>query len=130
MLTGIDKNGEMKNVLVSEDGEIFVKIGGSSDGGSEQEQKVITESKETTLYSNVITAGVEEQTIGVNKKVTEISIANYSETANVLISVDDSNFVVAPNLALDLPINKSVGIVGLSATEADTQVQYVIKGEE
>lgn len=126
MLQGFDKNGNLKGVKVSENGEIYVIMEGGSGG---EEQKVITESNETTLYANVMTVGTEAQTIGVSKKVTEISIANYSETANVTVAVDETNYVIAPNVALDLPINKSVGIVGLSATEADTKVQYVIKGE-
>lgn len=126
MLQGFDKNGDLKGVKVSENGEIYVIMEGGSGG---EEQKVITESNETTLYANVMTVGTEAQTIGVSKKVTEISIANYSETANVTVAVDETNYVIAPNVALDLPINKSVGIVGLSATEADTKIQYVIKGE-
>ena len=126
MLQGFDKNGNLKGVKVSENGEIYVIMEGGSGG---EEQKVITESNETTLYANVMTVGTEAQTIGVSKKVTEISIANYSETANVTVAVDETNYVIAPNVALDLPINKTVGIVGLSATEADTKVQYVIKGE-
>lgn len=132
MLEGFDENGILRGVKVSENGEIYVINGGDSGSGGEEqeEQKVITESNETTLYSGVMTVGTQEQTIGVNKKVTEISIANYSETANVSVSVDNASYVVASNLALDLPINKSVGTIGISATEADTKVQYVIKGEE
>lgn len=126
MLQGFDENGNLKGVKVSQNGEVFVKIGGSSE---DEGAKVITESKETTLYAGVLNIGLEEQTIGVAKKITEISIANYSETANVTISADETNYVIAPNVALDLPINKIVSIVGLSATEADTKVQYVIKGE-
>lgn len=126
MLQGFDKNGNLKGVKVSENGEIYVIMEGGSGG---EEQKVITESNETTLYADVMTVGTEAQTIGVSKKVTEISIANYSETANVTVAVDETNYVIAPNVALDLPINKIVGVVGLSATEADTKVQYVIKGE-
>lgn len=126
MLQGFDKNGNLKGVKVSENGEVYVIMEGGSGG---EEQKVITESNETTLYAGVLTVGTEVQTIGVSKKVTEISIANYSETANVTVAADNTNYVIAPNVALDLPINKSVGIVGLSATEADTKVQYVIKGE-
>ncbi|MBR0428248.1 MAG: hypothetical protein IJK18_08645 [Clostridia bacterium] len=126
MLQGFDENGNLKGVKVSKNGEVFVKIGGSSE---DEGAKVITESKETTLYAGVLNIGLEEQTIGVAKKITEISIANYSETANVTISADETNYVIAPNVALDLPINKIVSIVGLSATEADTKVQYVIKGE-
>ncbi len=121
MLQGFDENGNLRDVKVSEDGEILVKMQGGSDTGDKEE---------TTLYAGILTLNTTEQTIGINKKVTEISIANYSETANVTISVDEENFVIAPNLAVDLPINKVVSIVGLAATEADTKVQYVIKGEE
>lgn len=126
MLQGFDENGILKGVKVSENGEVYVKMEG---GSGEEEQKVITESNETTLYAGILTVGTEAQTIGVSKKVTELSIANYSETANVTVAVDETNYLIAPNLALDLPINKIVGVVGLSATEADTKVQYVIKGE-
>lgn len=125
MLQGFDENGLLKGVKVSENGEIIVKIGGS---GEDEGSKIITESKETTLYAGVLNIGLEEQTIGVAKKITEISIANYSETANVTISVDETNYVIAPNVAVDLPINKTVGIVGLSSAESNTKIQYVIKG--
>ncbi len=125
MLKGFDENGNLKNIKVTEEGAIIVQI-----SSGEEDSRVVTESKETTLYAGVITANTSEQTIGVNKKVTQISIANYSESANVLVSVDDENYTIAPNIALDLPINKTVSLVGLSATENDTKVQYVIKGEE
>lgn len=129
MLKGFDKNGNMRDVLVTENGEVAVSLGGnsSSDG---KEPSIVTSSKETTLYSAVVTLSTTEQTIGLANKVTEISIANYSETANAIVSVDGTDFVIAPNLAVDLPINKTVSLVGLSATENDTQIQYVIKGEE
>ena len=87
-------------------------------------------SKPTTLYAGVITANTEEQTIGVNSEVKEISIANYSETANVTVSAASKNYTIGPNLAVDLPINKTVTNVGIAATAADTKVQYVIKGVE
>ena len=129
MLQGFDENGNLRGARITEDGELLVKMSGGSGSDSGSKQTVITESKETTLYAGIMTVATTEQTIGVAKKITEISIANYSETANVTVSVDEEDYVIAPNLALDLPINKTVSIVGLSATEADTQVQYVIKGE-
>lgn len=84
--------------------------------------------KPTTLYANVLTANTEEQTIGVNKEVTEIYIANYSDTASVTVSAANKNYTIGPNMAVDLTINKVVTNVGISATAADTKVQYVIKG--
>lgn len=85
----------------------------------------------TTLYANVMTANTEEQTIGIGgKKVTEIEIANFSDEAKATISVDESNFVIGPGIATTLLINKTVTTVGISATVANTDVQYVIKGVE
>ena len=130
MLKGFDKKNEMRNVLVTEEGKVVVSVDNSQSSPIPVSGDVAIESLGTTLYSGVMTVGTEEQTIGVSKKVTEISIANYSETANVTVSVDESNFVVGPNIATDLPIGKNVSTVGLSATEANTKVQYIIKGAE
>lgn len=123
MLKGFDENGDLRNVKVSKNGEIYTIVNNST---ASEEQKEI----ETTLYAGIMTVGIEVQTIGVTKKVTQISIANYSETANVSVNVDNKTYNVGSNIAIDLPINKDVGIVGLSSTEADVKVQYVIKGVE
>lgn len=133
MLKGYDENGMLQNVQVTEEGAVLTKIAGSGDEGLDVNIKnaseLIPESeKETTLYSGVLTVGTSETTIGVDSKVSELSIANYSETANVSVSVDNKTYVIAPGLALDLPINKVVSIVGISASAANTKVQYVIKG--
>lgn len=142
MLNGFDQNGNFKGAKFSENGELLVKVSNGEAGGSETtinntssnpvpvNGTVITNKTETTLYAGIFTLNTTEQTIGLNNRVTEISIANYSETANVIVSVDESNYTIAPNLALDLPINKTVSLIGLSATETNTKVQYVIKGEE
>lgn len=134
MLNGFSERGELKGVKVTENGELLIKINGENkatiDNTSENPVPVAINNIETTLYAGTMTLNTTEQTIGVNKNVTELSIANYSETANVIVSVDETtNFTIAPNLALDIPINKNVAIIGLSATESDTKIQYVIKGE-
>lgn len=107
--------------VVGDNGGVMVEL---ADGS------LPTVNKPTTLYANVITANTEEQTIGVNSEVKEISIANYSETANVTVSAANKNYTIGPNIAVDLPINKVVTNVGIAATAADTKVQYVIKGVE
>lgn len=85
----------------------------------------------TTLFANVMAANIEEQTIGVGgKKVTTIGIANYGEEAKVTVDVDGKSFVIGPNVATELLINKTVTTVGISATADGTNVQYVIKGIE
>lgn len=129
MLEGFDENGNLRGVKVSENGELHVIMNGGS-GSGQGGGSTIIQSNETTLSAGIITAGTTEQTIGVAKKVTEISIANCSETANITVSVGQKNFVVAPNLAVDLPINNTVTEIGITSTEADTKVQYVVKGEE
>ena len=129
MLEGFDENGNLRGVKVSKNGELYVVINGGS-GSGQGGGSTIIQSNETTLSAGIITAGTTEQTIGVAKKVTEISIANCSETANITVSVGQKNFVVAPNLAVDLPINNTVTEIGITSTEADTKVQYVVKGED
>lgn len=105
--------------VVGDNGGVMVEL---ADGS------LPTVNKPTTLYANVLTANTEEQTIGVNKEVTEIYIANYSDTASVTVSAANKNYTIGPNMAVDLTINKVVTNVGISATAADTKVQYVIKG--
>lgn len=107
--------------VVGDNGGVMVEL---ADGS------LPTVNKPTTLYANVLTANTEEQTIGVNKEVTEIYIANYSDTASVTVSAANKNYTIGPNMAVDLTINKVVTNVGISATAADTKVQYVIKGVE
>lgn len=159
MLKGITENGEMKNVRVSENGELLTKGVGtqSSNIGNTEENPVpvkvisgvdipsevginnntenpipVQEIKEieTTLQAGVITLGAETTTIAINKKVTELSIANYSETADITVTVGEKQYTVGANLAIDLPINSQVTDITIVSSEADTKVQYVAKGVE
>ena len=116
-----DKNGEPMVPVIGDKGGMLVEI---ADGELDTLEA-------TTLHANVMTLNTEEQSIGIGgKKVTTISIANYSETANVTVDVDGTNYVIGPNIATDLLINKVVTTILLSATAAETKVQYVIKGVE
>lgn len=155
MLKGIDENGNLKNVKVTEDGALVVSQGETSGSGSSpipvniqnesivvgnnnsnpipvnlQNESIVLGNNETTLSAGVLTLGTTSQSISVNKKVTELSIANYSETADVTIAIGQTNYVVGSNIAVDIPINKTVTSIGLTSTEADTKVQYIVKGEE
>lgn len=121
MIQGITKNGELKNVIVNDDGTLPVKI----DGEITQ-----TSDKEITLNASILTLSTEEQTIAVGKKVTMIMIANYSETGDVSIVVGDKTYQVGANLALELPMNVVIDNLILSSTEADTKIQLVVKGVE
>lgn len=111
-------NHEIRNVKTDANGNVMVAVAG---GGA-------TES-ETTLFANIMELTTDEKTVGVNAKVTTISVANYSETANVTVTAGaDKSFVVGPNIATDLPVNADVDNVGFTSTEAGSKVQYVIKG--
>ena len=121
MIQGITKKGDLKNVIVNEDGALSVKV----DGEITQ-----TSDKEITLNASILMLSTEPQTIAVGKKVTMIMIANYSETADVSIVVGDKTYQVGANLGLELPMNVVIDNLVLSSTEADTKIQLVIKGVE
>lgn len=116
MLVGITENGNLKNVKVSEEGELLVQEGGTS------------RNSENTLYCNVLTIGTEATNIDINKKVTSIMVANYSDNADITITNGATSYLVGSNLALELPINTDVENLNVSSTVTDTKVQIVIKG--
>lgn len=123
MIQGITKNGDLKNVIVNDDGTLPVKL---------DESVVVTQTsdKEVTLNASILTLSTEAQTIALGKKVTMIMIANYSETADVSIAVGENTYQVGANLALELPMNVVIDNLILSSTEDDTKIQLVVKGVE
>lgn len=121
MMKGITKNGELKNVIVNDDGTLPVKV----DGEITQ-----TSDKEITLNASILTLSTEELSITIGKKVTMIMIANYSETADVSIIIDNTTYQVGANLALELPMNITIDSLILLSTEDNTKIQLVIKGVE
>ena len=131
MLKGITENGELKNIKVTEDGEVLVKFNedGGDEGGDEGGDVVVPE-VETTLMANVVTVGDEESTISVNAKVTSIDIANYSETADITLTIGELEAEIGSNIAATIVVNKEVTDISLISTEDDTKVQLIIKGVE
>lgn len=121
MLKGIDKNEELKNVRLSEEGYLEVKIVGTVEQNSD---------KEYTLKSQILNVGTTATSFEINKKITDIMVANYSETSNVSITVEEETLQVGSNLALELPINKQVNSLSVTATEDNTKIQLVVKGVE
>ena len=118
MVKVINEKDEMKNLRVDENGNLKVRVV-SEEGGQ-------TEEKEVTLLSELLTIGTTATTKAINKKVTSVMIANYSETASVTIDT----FVIGPNLALELPINEQITSLSITATEDNTKIQLVVKGVE
>ena len=115
MLKGIDENGNLQNVFVSEDGAVKVKL----------EEESSTNKKEQTILSDVLTIGTTSTAIEINQKISNIMVANYSETADVTIN---NEYKVGPNLAVELPINDTLNSLNLISTEHNTKIQLVVKG--
>lgn len=122
MLKGFDENGNIKNVKVSENGEVYVK--------NANEESSTSQEVETTLNASVQTVGTEATTIAINKKVTQIDIANYSEEANVTLTAGGISAVIGANIATTIKLNKQVDNISLVSTAADTKVQLVVSGVE
>lgn len=121
MLKGIDENGNLQNVNVSEDGAVKVQMEGAIGQ---------TSNKEITLLCEVLTIGTTSTSKTINAKVTNIMIANYSESSEISISLGNKVMQVGANLALELTINLAVSSLNLTATEDNTKIQLVVKGVE
>lgn len=124
MLVGVNKKGEMKNVVLGEDGSIPVNV------GNVELPVQQTSDKEITLNSSIQTLSTEETSIAIGKKVTMIMIANYSETSDVTMKIGEKTYQVGATLALELPMNIKIDNLILTATEANTKIQLVVKGIE
>lgn len=115
-----NQNGEPTVPVIGSKGGMLVEM---ADGSS------VAVKEETTLASAVVSVTSEATQVPVNSKVTSIAIGNYSDEANVTVTAGNIGYVVGPNVAVDLPINKDVTNVSIVAT-AEAKVQYVIKGIE
>lgn len=123
MIKAITENDELVNVKATKEGKLLVDMGENS--GEETAKEI-----ETTLNASVQTVGTTATTVAINKKVTSIDIANYSETANLTLITGNLNAVIGANITVTLPINKNVTNISLTSTEADTKVQLIVKGVE
>lgn len=121
MLKGIDEKGNLQNVFVDEDGALKMKI----EGMIEQ-----TSDKEITLLSEILNIGTTATSKVINKKITSIMIANYSDTSDVSVQIGENTLKVGANLALELPLNIQVSNLNVTATEDNTKIQLVVKGVE
>ena len=119
-MRGTTDDGEVRNVRTDNNGNLKVVMEG---GGN-------TEKPETVLASAVATIGTTASSISVNGNVTTISVANYSEEADVTLTIGQKSIVVGANIATDIPVNEEVTSISIVATAADTKVYYVIKGKE
>lgn len=123
MIKAITENDELVNVKATKDGKLLVDMGESSEEETPQEV-------ETTLNASIQTVGTTATTVAINKKVTNIDIANYSETADITVAIGDLSAVIGANIATTLVINKDITNISLTSTEADTKVQLIVKGVE
>lgn len=119
MLKAITENGELVNVKASTDGKLII----------DAEKEANTE-VETTLRSSLETVGTNVTNININKKVTSIDVANYSETANITVTIGALSAAIGPTIATSLLVNKDTTKISLVSTEADTKVQLIVRGVE
>ena len=137
MLKGFNKNGDIKNVQVTDEGEILVKMSGGGQGETQQSEIVntsenpvpvnITNERETTLYASVEDVSSTATTISINKKVTSIDVANYSDDNSVTITIGQLEFEIGNNISTTLEINANVTDISLEATQ-NTKLQIIVKG--
>lgn len=126
MLRSFDKNGNVRNVFLNEDGSIPVSLGQGGNGVSIQQ----TSDREVVISASVLVVSTQIQSMDIGKKVTQISIANYSDNADISMVVDGKTYQIGSCLAVDFPINKNVDRITLASTEDSTKVQLIIKGVE
>lgn len=144
MIRGITDNGDIKTAKMTENGELIVSMNGEG-GGSEFPTDIEINNTssnpvpvtvadqsevETTLNASLQTVGTTATSISINKKVTTIDIANYSETADVTLTIGTTSYVIGSSIATTLTINKDVTNISLVATAASTKIQLIIKGVE
>ena len=120
MIKAITENGELVNVKATKDGKLLIETGGAGEG--------TTQEVETTLKASVQTVGTTATTVAINKKITKIDIANYSETSNLTLVAGNINAIIGANIATTLVVNKEVSNIFLTSTEEDTKVQLVVSG--
>ena len=145
MLVGITENGYLKNIKVSENGEILTKSSGTQSSNIEntvdnpvpvqiidntQVKVVQTSDQEVVLNASILQLSNEATSIDINKKVTVISIANYSESDDITMTVKEKQYQIGSSLAIDFPINDTIENISLVSTGTDTKTQLVIKGVE
>ena len=145
MLKGFTENGELKDVKVSDNGELLTKVVGAQSSTIENTEdnpipvKIIEENsvkvvqtsdQEVVLNASIMVLSEEAQEIALNKKVTVISIANYSETADVTMVIGEKTYQIGANLAIDFPINSVVESISLNSSTSDTKIQLLIRGVE
>ena len=133
MLKGFTQNGEMVNVLVTDEGKLVVEGAGGSSGGettinNTSENPVPVNITEKTLNASIQQVGTTGTTINIDDRVTTIGIANFSDTANVSLQIGQKTYQIASSVSVDLPINDDVDDIVLTSTEANTKVQLVVKG--
>lgn len=85
---------------------------------------------ETTLNASIQTVGTEATSIAINKKVISIDIANYSDEADLTVTIGSLVATIGANISVTLPINKDITNISLTSTAADTKVQLIVKGVE
>lgn len=133
-IQGVDTEGNLKNIKVNENGEMMTSGSTSIAGVNPTEDGKlpvdIGERVITTLMCDIATVEIEATSVEINKKVTKIELANYSDTAKVTVNVGSKSMVIGSNLVVELLFNEDITTMELSSTEEGVEVQYLVEGEE
>ena len=121
-MNAYDEQGNIRNLKTTASGALEVAV---VEGGGDTPAQ-----EETTLISDILTIGTTATSVTVNKTVTSIMIANYSETADITVNDGTTDFKIGSNIATELPINKLITNLSITSTAADTKIQLVVKGVE
>ena len=125
MMTAFNDQNELTNVKVTNKGELKVSL---SEGTTTENGFVKTTSGETTLLVDNLSIGSEAQEIAINKYVTEIELANYSETAKLTVAIGDIEATIGESIVTSFPINAEVENISITSTEENSKVQIIVKG--
>ena len=117
-IQGVTEDGVLKNIRVNSEGKLLVDLSGLTNS---QEQ-------EHTVAANTMTLNTEEQSIQIEEDITKISIANFSETANIIATVETKEFVIGPGIVVDLRLNIAAGSsITVRSTEENVLMQYILE---
>lgn len=119
-IQGITSKGEIRNIRTDENGNILVKQIISEDSAA-------SATDVTTLKCELVE---EAKSVSVEKYVTEISVANYSEENSVSLIIGNLTYTIGANMATDITINKEVENIAIAGTQGDIKVQLIVKGVE
>ena len=120
-MQGVDNQGNLKNLKVGATGALLVEDANSGEA---------TEKIRKTIACDKAVVGTTATSIAVNKYVSQIKIANYSETASLCVVINNNTYNINSNIVVEIFINANVTDISITSSEDNTAIQYLIESEE